>query len=129
MTRTGINLIKVSLLILTAILFRNVILNSITLYQSVSQGENSASILFGFILGTVLGLIIRSGLTFVFWYSYNIKYPNENYNERISKKILASFLFLSIISAFSWGAGMPLVFTICTLAMIIRKHKRCETVL
>ncbi|MBU5676838.1 hypothetical protein KQI88_10450 [Alkaliphilus sp. MSJ-5] len=124
MLRNGF-FIKISILILTIILFITMISNFIVFYQRYSDSQNLALILFVGILGTLLGLIVRIGLTLMFWYIYEIKYPDEKYNQRIGKKIVASFLFLSITSAVFWSAGMPLIFIICTLVMIIREQKRC----
>jgi hypothetical protein len=126
MTRTKINLIKVSVLVLIVILTRNIILNCITLYKSVGDDENTILTLLSFILGTIFGLVARYGLTLLFWYSYNIKYPNEKYNEKVLKKIIACLLFLSIISAVFWGTRMTLVFIIFTLAILIREEKITE---
>ncbi|QUH20383.1 hypothetical protein [Alkaliphilus sp. B6464] len=119
--------IKISILILTIILFIIMIMisNFIVFYQRYSDSQNLASMLFGGILGTLLGLIVRIGLTLMFWYLYKIKYPDEKCNQRIGKKIVASFLFLSITSAVYLSAGMPLIFIICTLVMIIREQKKC----
>lgn len=117
--------IKTSILILTIILFITMISNFIVFYQRYSDSQNLALILFVSILGTLLGLIVRIGLTLMFWYTYKIKYPDEKYNQRIGKKIVASFLFLSITSVVYLSAGMPLIFIICTLVMIIREQKKC----
>jgi len=110
-------------LVLTGILFINIILNNIVVYQSVSQDEN-AILLVVSILGTILGLVVRSGLTFIFWYSYNTKYPDQKYNEGIFKKLLASFLFLSICSIIPLGNGMPLVFITCTLVTMLKQNRK-----
>jgi len=112
-------------LVLTGILFINIILNNIVVYQSISQDENTILLVVS-ILGTILGLSVRSGLTFIFWYSYNMKYPDQKDNEGIFKKLLAAFLFLSITSTVPLGTGMPLVFIICTLIMILKKNRKYE---
>lgn len=124
--RRTTNLIKISVMFLSVILLRNVILNSINVYQSVHEGENPRLILVTFIFGTILGLTARVGLTLLFWYSYNIKYANEKYNERILRKVLISILFLSIVSVAPLGRGMLMVFIICTLSMILRENNRID---
>jgi len=123
MTRIKINIIKISILVLIGILFTNIIMNNIVVYQSISQDENPTLILFASILGTILGLVVRSGLTLVFWCSYSIKYPNDKHGQKIAKKIVASFLFLSVTPSVFLNSGMPLVFIICTLVMILKKSR------
>lgn len=126
MIKIKTNLIKISILVLTGILFINIILNNIVVYQSISQNENTILLLVVSILGTILGLAVRSGLTFMFWYSYNMKYPDQKYNEGIFKKLLATFLFLSICSTVSLGNGMPLVFIICTLVTMLKQNRKYD---
>jgi len=124
MIKLKTNLIKISILVLIGILFINIILNNIVVYQSVSQDENTILLLVVSILGTILGLVVRSTLTFIFWYSYNTKYPDQKYNEGILKKLLASFLFLSICSIIPLGNGMPLVFITCTLVTMLKQNRK-----
>lgn len=121
-----INLIKIFVLVLNIILFINMILNIIVLYQDYSHDMNSSMILFASVFGMLLGLIARVGLTLLFWCSYNIKYPNEKFNERIGKKIIAYFLFMIAIVGFSLNNGMLLIFIICTLLLAIREQEKSD---
>ncbi|HBV69080.1 MAG TPA: hypothetical protein DEF04_13575 [Clostridiales bacterium] len=75
-----------------------------------------------FTAGFILGLIIRIGITLLFWLSYDIKYPNEKINQKILKKIIASILFMIIMSGFSLHNVMPLIFIAYILLMIMRKN-------
>lgn len=127
MTRIKINLIRISLLLLIVLLSINIFFNCITFYQNNYDSENTILSMSVFILGITIGLVVRCGLSLAFWHLYNIKYPNEKYNARILKKVIASLLFLTIISAVSFGAEMYLVFIICSLALMIRGYKRNET--
>jgi O-antigen/teichoic acid export membrane protein len=80
-----------------------------------------------FIVGAISGLVIRIGIVLLFWWSYYIKYPNEKYNQKILKKIIASFLFMIIMVGFSsLNNGMPLIFILCTLLTIVRKKNALE---
>ena len=120
-----IKLVKVSIFILTIILLITMILNTISSYYLFSDSEDSILLLCMYILGTILGLIIRIGLASLFWWSYNIKYPNEKYNKKILNKIVASILFMMIMIGFSLNTGMLFIFILCTLLMILREHKKC----
>lgn len=122
-----IKLFKLSLFILIIILSITMIINTISSYYLYNDREDSILVLCMFILGTILGLIIKVGLASLFWRSYNIKYPNEKYNERILKKIVASLLFMIIIMlGFSLNTGMPLIFILCTLFMIVMEKNALE---
>ncbi|MDR7857224.1 hypothetical protein [Tissierella sp.] len=117
--------VEISLFILAIVLSATTILNIATSYYRYSYSEDSLLVFFMFIIGTISGLIIRIGLASLFWCSYNIKYSNENYNQKILKKVVASFLFLIIMTAFSLNNGMLLIFIFCTLLMIVREQKKC----
>lgn len=121
-----INLFKIALFIVAIILFITMIINTISLYYRYSYREDSILVLCMLILGTILGLIIRSGLASLFWWTYNIKYPNEKYNQKILKKIVASLLFMIIMVGFPLNTGMPLIFILCTLLMIVREKNALE---
>ena len=120
-----IKLVKISLFILTIILSITMILNIISSYYLYSDSENSILLLCMLVLGTISGLIIRIGLASLFWCSYNIKYPNEKYNQKILKKIVASILFMMIMIGFSLNTGMSLIFILCTFLMIVRENRKC----
>lgn len=121
-----LNPIKISMFVLTVILFINMILNITVLYQDYSNYENSSMLLFSSVFGLLLGLIARGGLTLLFWGSYNIKYPNEKFNEKIGKKTIAYFLFKMSIMGFSLSNGMLLVFIICTLLVALKEQKKLD---
>jgi tellurite resistance protein TehA-like permease len=126
MNKNIMSIIKLSLLIFLILLFIYIVLSFINFNQEVIKRENSIIISFIFLLGVISGLIIKSGLCFIFWYSYNIRYHNENCNDNILKKVVASLIFLIINLAYFWREGMLLVFIICTLTMLIIKHKKGE---
>ena len=122
MTKTRINISKVVLSLSLIIVFKRIILNFIAVYQSDISGVKTTFI--GFVIGTIAGLGIRIGFTLLFWYSYNIRYPNEDYDENLTKKIVASCIFLLISSSIIVRDGMLLVFIICSLTIIIIQYKR-----
>ncbi len=122
----GINFIKMSVLVLTGFTLATLILNISVSYQTYRGSEDSLIGFFAILLGTVLGVIARVGLTLLFWGSYNIKYPNEKFNERIGKKIIAYFLFMMVMVGFSLSQGMLLIFIICTLLIVIREQKKFD---
>ena len=122
MTKTRINISKVVLSLSLIIVFKRIILNFIAVYQSDISGVKTTFI--GFVIGTIAGLGIRIGFTLLFWYSYNIRYPNEDYDENLTKKIVASCIFLLISSSIIVRDGMLLVFIICTLTIAIIQYKR-----
>ena len=121
MTKTRINISKVVLSLSLIIVFKRIILNFIAVYQSDISGVKTTFI--GFVIGTIAGLGIRIGFTLLFWYSYNIRYPNEDYDENLTKKIVASCIFLLISSSIIVRDGMLLVFIICTLTITIMRYK------
>lgn len=120
-----VKLVKISLFILIIILSITIILNTITSYYSYSVSEESILMLLMLMIGTISGLIVRIGLASLFWWSYNSKYSNERYNQKILKKIIASFLFMIIMIGFSLNTGMVLIFVFCTLLMIVREKEQC----
>ncbi|MBU5677758.1 hypothetical protein KQI88_15165 [Alkaliphilus sp. MSJ-5] len=120
----GINLIKMSVLVLTGFTLATLILNISVSYQTYRGSEDSLIGLFAILLGTVLGVIARVGLTLLFWSSYNIKYPNEKFNEKIGKKIIAYFLFMTALIGLSLSRGTLLIFIICTLLIALKEQKK-----
>ncbi len=121
-----IKLFKISLFILIIILSITLIINTFSTYYLYSDREDSILVLCMFIVGAISGLITRIGIVSLFWCSYNIKYPNEKYNQKILKKIVASLLFMIIMLGFSLNTGMSLIFILCTLLMIVRENNALE---
>lgn len=121
-----IKLFKISLFILIIILSITLIINTFSTYYLYIDREDSILVLCMFIVGAISGLITRIGIVSLFWCSYNIKYPNEKYNQKILKKIVASLLFMIIMLGFSLNTGMSLIFILCTLLMIVRENNALE---
>lgn len=122
-----IKLFKISLFILIIILSITLIINTISSYYLYMGREDIISVLIMFIVGAISGLVIRIGIVLLFWWSYYIKYPNEKYNQKILKKIVVSILFMIVMVGFpSLNNGMPLVFILCSLLIIMRKKNTLE---
>lgn len=121
-----IKLFKISLFILIIILSITLIINTISSYYLYMDREDIILVLSMFIVGAISGLVIRIGIVLLFWWSYNIKYPNEKYNQKILKKIVASLLFMIIMVGFSLNNGISLIFILCTLLMIVREKNALE---
>lgn len=121
-----IKLFKISLFILIIILSITLIINTISSYYLYIDREDIILVLSMFIVGAISGLVIRIGIVLLFWWSYNIKYPNEKYNQKILKKIVASLLFMIIMVGFSLNNGISLIFILCTLLMIVREKNALE---
>lgn len=118
----NVRVLKIIVSLLLLFIFSTLVLNSIKFYKSVSYEENSILMTSLFILGAFLALILRSGIVFVFWYSYNMRYANYSGEHETLKKVLASFLFFSIISVLPlFNESIFIIFIICTLIMRIRK--------
>jgi O-antigen/teichoic acid export membrane protein len=91
--------------------------------------EDIILVLSMFIVGAISGLVTKIGIVLLFWWSYYIKYPNEKYNHKILKKIVVSILFMIVMVGFpSLNNGMPLIFILCTLVMIVREKITLEIV-
>lgn len=121
-----IKLYKISIFILIIIISIILIINTISTYYLYSDRDDLILVLCMFIAGAISGLIIKIGIVSLFWWSYNIKYPNEKYNQKILKKIVVSLLFMIIMLGFSLNTGMQLIFILCTLLMIVREENALE---
>lgn len=123
MRRRDIKILDFVVLILIAFLLGSGILNSVAFYQHISHESNALQMCFIFMLGVLIGLVIKSGLIFVFWSSYEIKYSKDNRKHKKLRKVIASFLFLSIASALFGSGDLIGIFIICTLIIKIKNYK------
>ncbi|WP_352420584.1 hypothetical protein [Proteiniborus sp.] len=115
MRKKDIKVLDFVVLILIVFLLGSGILNSIAYYQHISHESSALKMSFIFILGALTGLVIKSGLIFVFWNSYEIKYGKDNRKYKTLRKVIASFLFLSIASALFGNEDLVGIFIACTL--------------
>lgn len=122
MRKRDIKILDFVVLILIAFLLGSGILNSVAFYQYILHEDNPLQMLFMFILGALTGLVIKGGLIFVFWNSYEIKYGKDNQKYKKLRKVIASFLFLIIASAIFKSRDLVEVFVACTLIIKIKNY-------
>lgn len=104
-------------------MFRNLIRNSIIIYNNTYFEDNPALYCTVFIIAAVLGAVIRGGIALFFWHSYKLRYPDEKIYECKSKKI-AFFIIYSLISVvLPLRQGMILVFIIITLILVLKEDR------
>ncbi|WP_026476118.1 hypothetical protein [Alkaliphilus transvaalensis] len=119
MTRTKLKYLKILMGLLIIIQTIIAIANVNSFYQEITHEVGSLVMVILFITGLLFGLLLRAGLTFIFWYGYHLKYQKEGIADQLYRRVIASLLFLLLIYTF-FGEGFYLIFFICTLYLKIR---------